>query len=101
MSQHHLHLKSRLWRVARRHVLDRDGYRCRKCGRAGRLEVDHVVPLKRGGAPWEEDNLQALCKDCHIVKTRSENRRPETPAEAAWRRLVASMMSTSTADSGP
>ena len=71
-----------------RAVLDRDGWRCRKCGRPGRLEVDHVVPLHKGGDPFDMDNLQALCGvPCHRDKTRSENRRPETPAEIAWRRF--------------
>lgn len=101
MSRHHIHLNARRWAAARRAVFERDGHRCRKCGRVGRLEVDHIVPLKQGGGPWVLDNLQSLCRRCHIEKTRAENRRPPTPAEAAWRRLVASMMSTSTADSGP
>ena len=26
-------------------VRDLDGWRCRLCGKSGRLEVDHVVPL--------------------------------------------------------
>ena len=96
MSRNHLHLHARHWGRVRRAVLERDGWRCRKCGRAGRLEVDHVVPLKRGGDPLALDNLQALCRACHIEKTRRENRRPPTPAEAAWRRLVAEMLSTGT-----
>ena len=35
--------------MARRQVFKRDGYRCVDCGRAGKLEGDHVVPLHRGG----------------------------------------------------
>ena len=51
------------WKRARRAALERDGYRCRKCGRAaGRFEVDHVVPLEAGGAPYALDNLQSLCR---------------------------------------
>ena len=68
----------------------RDGHRCARCGRAARLECDHVVPLDRGGDPWDMANLQALCRRCHIGKTAGENRRPPTPAEVAWRALVAS-----------
>ena len=52
------------------------------------MEVDHVRPLYRGGAPWALSNLQTLCRRCHIAKTAAENRRPPTPAEAAWRALV-------------
>lgn len=42
------------------------------CGKAGALEVDHVEPLDRGGAPLDPDNLQAICRDCHIDKTNRE-----------------------------
>ena len=71
------------WQRLRRQVLAKDGYRCRTCGRAGRLEVDHKHPVQRGGAPWAMGNLQALCRGCHIRKTRGENRRPRSPAEGA------------------
>ena len=71
----------------RKRILNRDGYRCRACGRPGRLEVDHVVPIQRGGAAWDADNLQALCRSCHIEKTRRENTRPD-PAREKWRNLV-------------
>ena len=60
------------WSRVRRAVLERDKFRCRSCGRSSRLEADHVVPLERGGDPWAMDNLQALCRACHIAKTRSE-----------------------------
>lgn len=33
-----------------------------------RLEVDHVVPLVRGGAFDDPNNLQALCSDCNNRK---------------------------------
>ena len=46
------------WARVRRMVFDRDGYCCRKCGRAGRLECDHVQPLHRGGDPWKLSNVQ-------------------------------------------
>ena len=58
---------------------------------AGRLEADHVVPLHRGGAEYDLDNIQVLTRGEHIAKTAAENRREPTPAEAAWRRLVAEM----------
>ena len=92
MSRHHTHLHARRWAAARRQALDRDRYRCRSCGRAGRLECDHVIPLERSGDPYDLGNLQALCRACHIAKTAQENRRALTPAEAAWRALVAEMV---------
>lgn len=59
---------------------------------AGRLEVDHVVPLVAGGAVYDPDNLQALCRDCHIAKTAAENRRPTLPEVDAWNRLVTNLL---------
>ena len=47
------------------HVLERDGYRCRDCGRAGRLEVHHVKALHLGGTN-DPANLLALCLQCHV-----------------------------------
>ena len=87
MSRFHTKLDRRRWAKIRLQVLERDGYRCVKCGKAGRLEVDHVLPAFRGGDLYEENNLQALCRSCHIAKTASENRRV-WPARDAWRDLV-------------
>ena len=83
------------WRMVRQKVMNRDGYRCKKCGRAaGRFEIDHITPLHLGGAAWNPDNLQTLCPwPCHGEKTRAENRarhakaRPK-PMRDAWQQLV-------------
>lgn len=48
-------------------VLMRDGGRCRKCHRAIDLEIDHIVPVSRGGRT-EEPNLQTLCRRCNRRK---------------------------------
>lgn len=73
------------WPLLRRAVFDRDGWRCVSCGRHGRLECDHID--RNGGD--EMDNLQTLCRACHIAKTAAENRRRADPElEAArdeWR----------------
>jgi 5-methylcytosine-specific restriction enzyme A len=34
--------------------------------------VDHIVPLRKGGAALDEMNLQALCHSCHNKKSSSE-----------------------------
>ena len=93
MSRHHNHLNAHRWAIVRRAVLKRDNYRCVDCGRAGRLECDHIRPLERepNQDPYDPNGLQALCRACHIEKTRRENRRPLTPAELAWRELVAEL----------
>ena len=64
-------------RYANRHVPDsmraavlvRDGGRCRKCRRAINFEMDHIVPVSKGGRT-EESNLQTLCRRCNRAKSR-------------------------------
>ena len=90
MSRCHAALNARRWAAVRRVVFERDGWRCVMCGRAGRLECDHVDRDWRGD-PYDPTNLQTLCRTCHIAKTADENRRPPTPAESAWREYVAEL----------
>ena len=85
---HKIAFASHRWMALRRRVFERDGYRCCKCGKAGRLECDHVRPLKASGDPYDLSNLQALCRTCHIQKTRLENQRVKTPAAKRWQALV-------------
>ena len=90
MSRPHDALNRRRWERVRRQVLDRDGWRCRECGRAGRLEVHHRVELRHGGAPYDAMNLETLCRFCHIDR----HRRQLTPPEQAWADLVAEITAT-------
>src|SRR6202162_1628442 len=48
-------------------VLLRDGARCRRCRAAVHLEVDHIIPVSKGGKT-EESNLQILCQRCNRRK---------------------------------
>lgn len=94
-SKHWNSIDRRKWAVVRREVLERDGYRCRRCGRAGRLEVDHVKPIAAGGSLYDLDNLQSLCRPCHFDKTRQENQARQdqlTPQRGAWRDLVSELL---------
>ena len=88
-------INQRRWRPIRRMVLERDAHRCQRCGKAGRLEVDHVVPLHRAPAqdPYDLAGLQALCVGCHVAKSRRENprRRPVSADRIAWGRVVAAL----------
>ena len=61
------------WAKIRTFCLDRDGWRCVKCGHRGRLECDHIVSMFNGGDFYNVDNVQVLCRDCHFAKTRQEN----------------------------
>lgn len=49
-------------------VFKRDGYTCRICRQpGGELEVDHIVPLAKGGANTM-NNLQTVCRACNRSK---------------------------------
>lgn len=58
--------------VAKRaRVMERDGFRCRRCGWSVddgvKLVIDHIVPVCKGGT-GAEPNLQTLCADCNAGK---------------------------------
>lgn len=59
-------------------VLKRDGERCVKCGASAKtdptvtLEVDHIVPVSKGGSD-DSDNLQTLCSRCNQGKKDRDN----------------------------
>lgn len=64
------YLASDQWRRIRNLVLERDGFKCRRCGDGGRaadiishLDVHHITYDRRG----EEhlDDLVLLCRRCH------------------------------------
>jgi len=65
------------WRTARAAFLKRNPL-CVTCQAFDQLVtatvVDHVQPIKSGGARFDLDNLQALCVPCHNRKTRFESR---------------------------
>lgn len=96
---HHRHSKrvtaTRRWQVLRQAVLERDGYRCRSCGARGRLEVDHVKPVRtHPELSFNPANCQALCGPCHTRKTRIECGHPapvHSPARDAWAQAVADL----------
>ena len=87
MSRQHKRLDRRRWAFVRRKVLRRDGWRCQSCKKYGN-NVDHIRPLFKGGAEYDESNLQTLCKPCHITKTRSEYGGAADPERVAWAALV-------------
>ncbi|HSP17639.1 MAG TPA: HNH endonuclease signature motif containing protein [Thermoanaerobaculia bacterium] len=59
-----------LSRRLRWRILQRDDFRCRKCGADAasdhhvRLDVDHIIPVSAGGRT-EPGNLQTLCSACN------------------------------------
>ncbi len=57
-----------VWWVLRQAVLERDDYTCVYCGRrGGRLTLDHVLPVSRGGTS-DLSNLVAACVSCNSAK---------------------------------
>lgn len=49
----------------RRKVLEAGA--CAYCRSTQRLEVDHILPVSRGGTN-RKSNLQVLCRDCNSIK---------------------------------
>lgn len=79
------------WSAARSVVLKRDGHRCVVCGeddkgdrareyhrRCGKtfIEVNHIRPVNGRRKNWDcqnhQDNLEALCHDCHGAVTKQQ-----------------------------
>ena len=81
---------TRRWQTLRAAILERDGYRCASCGTRGRLEVDHVKPVRtHPELAYCPDNLQALCPACHTRKTRIEcGHPPPREDRLQWREAV-------------
>lgn len=54
--------------IVRNRILTRGNNRCVKCERTEELEIDHIIPLSRGGKE-DEDNMQVLCAKCNREKS--------------------------------
>ncbi len=58
------------WGLRRRAVFRRDDYTCTYCGHRGTsasLEVDHRIPVSRGGSD-DAENLTTACRQCNREK---------------------------------
>ena len=49
---------------------------CKECENLGIITAatvaDHVLPINRGGAKFDESNIQSLCESCHNRKSAGE-----------------------------
>jgi 5-methylcytosine-specific restriction endonuclease McrA len=63
-------------RQKRRRIFERDGWRCRTCGKsvtdqvgardANRAVAGHIVAAARGGG-WTDENIATLCYPCNVA----------------------------------
>lgn len=76
---------SREWARVRRRALERDGYRCRSCGKPGRLEVHHLEKVSRNNQSiwYAIEGLVSLCRGCHFAQPGHKRHR-----KADWIRFV-------------
>ena len=54
-------------KIVRDRILKKYKYKCVNCENTENLEVDHIIPLSRGGRE-DEDNMQILCRKCNRKK---------------------------------
>ena len=79
-------LSGNRWERIRRRILDRDRWRCTDCGRAGKLEIHHLVsPLVCPERAHDPGNLRTLCVDCHLDL---HGRKAPDPEVLAWQEFV-------------
>jgi hypothetical protein len=72
--------------VLKAQVLERAGHKCECCGATENLEIDHIIPVSKGGKSVLE-NLQVLCRRCNRKKrqrsTSAEQLATQIPGIAA------------------
>ncbi|ARC90299.1 hypothetical protein B5V46_17640 [Rhodovulum sp. MB263] len=72
--------RTKRWQALRAEILERDRYRCRSCGCGGRLEVDHIKPVR---------THPELSYGCRAARALEHQRRPNRippPEDQAFRR---------------
>lgn len=86
--------RDKRWPALRLAAKRRDGFKCVQCSARGRLEVDHIKPVRtHPELSFTLENLQTLCIRCHSAKTKLEVGfgHEVDPKRAAWRDLVDAM----------
>ena len=70
--------KSKEWIILRAQQLKLQPF-CEECLKQGKVKrakiVDHIIPIKQGGAKLDLANLQSLCWSCHSRKSVEEGSR--------------------------
>ena len=71
------------WQALRRKILARDGGLCQIQAPGCTLratQVDHIVPVAKGGPWWEPSNLRSACARCNNGRNKTQNLK----ASRAW-----------------
>lgn len=58
--------------IVRNRILDKYGRKCCYCGSTNNLEIDHIIPISKGGRE-DENNMQVLCRKCNATKYNTLN----------------------------
>lgn len=53
--------------LIRQRLLERGKNKCAYCGSTENLQIDHIIPVSRGGLE-NENNMQVLCRTCNLKK---------------------------------
>ena len=93
--------QTRQWRATRATVMLRAGFLCERCLDERRHVpgsiVHHKIPIRDGGARFDPDNCELVCRPCHearhaeIEKAKGLETDPE---RSAWDMYMADMVST-------
>jgi len=60
-------LGKQMYRRLMKRILERDGWRCRKCGSLENLQIHHRIKRSQQGND-ELENLLTLCAFCHMAE---------------------------------
>ena len=68
--------RTKRWNVERKLYIQQHPI-CEKCKRIGLTTeakvLDHIIPIRSGGAIWDKDNWMALCRECDNIKRGKES----------------------------
>ena len=76
--------RSQRWKAIRAQVLKRADECCEECFSIGEIQVHHKTPVSLGGEIFDLDNLEALCRSCHLER----HRRIEQSKMPEWQRRL-------------
>lgn len=67
-STYPIFLKSAYWKYVHNLVVNRDGFKCVKCGNEGNLQVHHLTYKHHYKEHLHLGDLVTLCRDCHRLE---------------------------------